>query len=238
MIANLAAPHISALRDLANISKADASEAYGNLRVSAPHDLGALVLAALVPTFAQRHPRIHVEVELTMRVVDLAREGFDLALRVAPKLPPSTLIAKKLSTLELHLYAGASYAARRDLPNRIEALQEHEHVLFAGQDGRLSVTLEGPRGPVQLRLRGRATCNDFLFARELVAAGAGITALPWYVARSELASGRLVRVLPEYRLQGQAHVFLVHLRQKVQSAKLDLFRKFLIEHAPRLLVQA
>lgn len=237
MIANLAAPHIAALRDLASSAAHTASDAYGTLRMTAPHDLGALVLAHVVPAFSQRHPGVHVDVELTMRVVDLAREGFDLALRVAPKLPSSTLIAKKLATLDLHLYAGASYAARRGLPTRIEALAEHEHVLFTSRDGRLTVALEGPRGAVRTSLRGRVTCNDFLFARELIASGAGITALPWYVVRSELANGRLVRVLPEYRLASQATVFVLHARQEDPSRKRELFRSFLIEQAPKLFAQ-
>jgi DNA-binding transcriptional LysR family regulator len=195
------------------------------------------VLAHVIPAFSQRHRGVHVNVELTMRVVDMTREGFDLALRVAPKLPSSTLIAKKVATLDLHLYAGASYVARRGLPSRIEALAEHEHVLFAGRDGRLTVVLDGPHGAVRTSLHGRVTCNDFLFARELIASGAGITALPWYVVRSELANGRLVRVLPEYRLASKATVFAVHAPQQGPSPKRDLFRRFLLEQAPKLFAQ-
>jgi DNA-binding transcriptional LysR family regulator len=237
VLANLAAPHVAALRDLATTATHDTAEAYGTLRVTAPPDFGVLLLAPLVPAFTQRYPRVRVDVELTMRVVDLVREGFDLALRVARKLPPSTLIAKKLAAVELRLYAGARYAALHPLPRRVEDLADHEHVLFTGSDGQQPMTIEGPRGSKRVVLRGRVSCNDFFCMREVVASGAGSDALPGFVARSELASGRLVRVLPDHRVEQGMNVFAVHPPQIARSPKLELFRSYLHEHAPNLLDQ-
>jgi DNA-binding transcriptional LysR family regulator len=236
-LASSAAPHVSALRDLTSAAEREATEAYGTLRITAPPDFGALLLGPLLPTFTQRYPRVRVEVELTMRVVDLAREGFDLALRAAKKLPASALISKKLASVDLRLYAGAGYAALRELPKRVEALSEHEFVWFAGREGRQLMQLDGPRGTSKLNVRSNITCNDFAFARELICAGAGISALPWFVARPELAAGRLVRVLPEQRVEGGLNVYALSPPQTAPSPKLALFRSFLFEHAPRLLGQ-
>lgn len=239
MLANLAAPHVTALRDLQSATTREASEAYGTLRITAPPDFGALLLGPTIPTFTQRHPRVRVEVELTMRVVDLVREGFDLALRVARKLPSSSLIAKKLATVEMGLYAGAGYAAMHELPRRVEALVEHEHVLLATGASRAHapIQLDGPRGMTRLKLRGRIGCNDFYFARELALSGAGIAALPWFVARPELEAGRLVRVLPDHRVEGALNIYAVHPPQAGPSPKLDLFRQHLLEQAPGVLWQ-
>lgn len=235
-LANLAAPHVAALRDLTNAAAREASEAFGTLKITAPPDFGALLLGPLVPAFTQSHPRVRVEVELTMRVVDMALEGFDLALRVARRLPASSLIARKLATVDLRLYAGPGYAALRGLPRRADALAEHDHVLLYGRDGRLPITLEGPRGTTKVTVRGKVQCNDFAFARELITAGAGIGALPWFIARGELSAGRLVRVLPEQRMEGGLKVYALS-PQRSPSPKLDLFRSFLFEHAPRMLTQ-
>jgi DNA-binding transcriptional LysR family regulator len=230
-LASLAAPHVSALRDLTSAAAQEASEAYGTLRITATPDFGTLLLGPLIPTFTQRYPRVRVEVELTMRVVDMVREGFDLALRAARKLPASSLISKKLASVDLRLYAGAGYAALHDLPKRAEALVEHQHVLFASRDGRQVVRLEGPRGTTKVTLLGKVSCNDFVFARELIGAGAGICALPWFVARSEVNAGRLVRVLPEQRLEGGLNVYALSPPQVAPLPKLELFRSFLYEHA-------
>jgi DNA-binding transcriptional LysR family regulator len=241
MLAQLAAPHVTALRDLTSATAREANEAYGTLRVTAPPDFGALLLGPTIPSFTQRYPGVRVEVELTMRVVDLVREGFDLALRVARRLPSSSLIAKKLAAVEMRLYASASYAAKRELPKRIDALSEHDHVSLAtGRDGRSQrqlLTLEGPRGVTKISLPSRVSCNDFYFARELVLSGAGITALPWFVARPELEAGRLVRVLPDQRVEGALSLYLVHPPQIGPSPKLDLFRRHLIDQAPGVLWQ-
>lgn len=236
-LASLAAPHVAALRDLTSFAARAAHEAYGTLRITAPPDFGALLLGPLIPTFTQRYPRVRVEVELTMRVVEMQREGFDLALRAARRLPASSLIARKLATVDLRLYAGAGYAALRELPKRTEALAEHDHVLLPGRDGRQVLTLEGPRGTTKVNVRSTVSCNDFVFARELISVGAGISTLPWFVARSELGTGRLVRVLPDHRVEGGINLYALHPPQVGPSPKLDLFWQFLFEHAPRLLMQ-
>jgi DNA-binding transcriptional LysR family regulator len=236
-LASLAAPHIAALRDLSNYAARDASEAFGTLRITAPPDFGALLLGPLIPMFTERYPRVRVEVELTMRVVDMVREGFDLALRVARRLPASSLIVKKLGNIDLRLYAGARYAALRELPKRVEALLDHDFVWFGGREGRQLTTFEGPRGVTKLDMPCKVSCNDFVFARELISAGAGISALPWFVARSELNAGRLVRVLPETRVEGGLNLYALHPPQVGPAPKLELFRQFLFEHAQRALLQ-
>lgn len=236
-LASLAAPHIAALRDLSTVAVRDANEAYGTLRITAPPDFGVLLLGPLIPLFTERYPRVRVEVELSMRVVDMVREGFDLALRAARRLPASTLIVKKLANIDLRLYAGARYAALHELPKRVEALVEHRHVLFTGRNAKQLTGFEGPRGVTKVHISSHISCNDFVFARELVSAGAGIAALPWFVARPELNAGRLVRVLPEHRLEGGLNLYALHPPQVGPTPKLDLFRRFLLEHAPRLLAQ-
>jgi DNA-binding transcriptional LysR family regulator len=238
LLASLAAPHVAALRDVASALGRDSSEAYGTLRITAPPDIGTLVLGPLVAAFLARYPRIGVEVEHAVRLVDIVSEGVDLAVRVAPRsLAPSTLVAKKLARLDLGLYAGLGYLARREIPRRPEDLAQHEHVIFRGHGGKGVLALEGPKGIVNVAVEGRASGNDFFFLREVIASGVGIGPLPWFVANAELALGRLVRVLPDHRLAGNT-AFIVHAPARPLSPKLDVFRSFLLEHAPRLLVGA
>lgn len=240
-LAALAASHVGALRDLSAALVSDASEPHGNLRITAPADLATLVLAPLVAEFMQRHTGVSIELEATIRVVDLVREGFDLALRVARRgLPASALVARKVGRLDVGLFAGPGYVARHGAPRRPEDLQRHEHVLVKAGDGKQVLSLEprdgGARGALKLTVQGRCGSNDFFFLREVIAGGAGIGQLPWFMARAELAAGRLVRILPDYALSGVT-AYLVHPRVTPMPVALRAFRSFVLERAPALLTQ-
>lgn len=234
-LASLATPHIAALRDLSAAVETTSTQAFGTLRVTSPSDIGT-VLTPLIAAFTTRHPRVNVELDLTMRVVDIVREGFDLAVRVTMNrtLPPSALVARKLTRIDLGLYAGATYQARHTLPKAIEELAHHQHVLFQGRDGRGAMKVEGPDGAINVPVAGQLSANDFFSVREAIASGAGIGPLPWFLARTELASGRLSRVLPAYSIAGST-VYLVHASTQPMPAKLKAFRDHLLAHAPALL---
>jgi DNA-binding transcriptional LysR family regulator len=236
-IANVAAPHVAALRDVSSNLTSDRAEIYGRLRITAPSDLGVFILGPLVPQFLAQHPRVRIDVDLSLRVVDLVTEGFDFAIRVAPggSLPSSTLMAKRLARLDLGLYASPTYAAQHGLPKRHEELAHHDNMLFPGVAARGALSLLGPKGAVKVTIDGRIVANDFFFVREAVLAGAAIGPLPWYLASPELAARRLVRVLPEYRLNGGA-CYLVHPPAKPMPQKVAAFRSFLLERAPRVLI--
>jgi len=232
VLANRAAPHIAGLRNAAIAQGREAQEAYGVLRVTAPADIGAHLIAPLLAGFFARYPRVRVELESTLRVVDLVREGFDLAIRVTlGRLPASTLTAKKLAPMNLALYASTQYAARNDLPKHLHDLARHDNIVF--YPGTNTLTLQGPSGPEKVTVNGRASANDFFFVREAIASGLGIGLLPWFLASQEMAAGRITRVLPEYRAAGGT-AYLVYPPAKPLAPKLVRFCAHLLEHAPRL----
>lgn len=234
LLADMAAPHIAALRDASAALGRNASEAYGLLRITTVADIGSLVLAPLLPGFLARHPRVRPELVLTLRSVDLQREGFDVGIRVALKaLPSSALIAKKLGPLNIGLYAGTQYAARRQLPREPRDLLEHDNVVFFPGDAN-TYDMKGPKGTAKVKVPGRVSGDDFFFVRESVVAGIGIGAMPWFMASHELAAGRVVRVLPDYQAV-LGSMYLVYPPAKPLPPKVAAFTAYLREHAPRLL---
>jgi len=235
-LARLAGPHVAGLRDAELALDRPSREPHGTLRVTAPVDLGHALLAPLLPAFLRRHPGLRVETELGSRVVDLIAEGFDAALRVpATKLPPSALVARRLGTVDLWLYASPAYLARSGVPREPEDLAEHEAVILFPRDGTARWNLVGERGAVTVRVRGRLASNDFLFIRESVSAGAGVGAMPWLVARDEVAAGRLVRILPDHAVRG-ASLYLVYAASRPLPSKVSAFRDFLLSELPQLLL--
>jgi DNA-binding transcriptional LysR family regulator len=148
-------------------------------------------------------------------------------------LPSSSLVAKKLGPINIAFYASPQYAARRELPKRLHELHDHDTVgFFPGKTNVFSIT--SPRGTAKLELRPRVSGNDFFFVREAIAVGLGVGPLPWFVARHEVAAGRVVRVLPDHQMSLGA-LYVVHPQAKPLPPKVRAFTSHLREHVPRLL---
>ncbi len=195
----------------------------GLLRVTAPVDLGVLFLADVVTRYTTRYPAVSVEVQLTGRVVDLVGEGFDVALRVASKLEDSTLVVRRAAPIVFHLYASPLYLARRGTPHREEELDAHDWVVFRGGTNHLRVTR-----PPGLERAARVACDDLLFARDAVRAGAGLGLLPTFIAATEVLAGTLVRVVP--RLERHAgYLHIVTPAAKHVPRKVTAFRALVLE---------
>lgn len=201
-------------------------EPAGELRVTAPVDLGVLFLAEVVTRFTTRYPAVSVELHLTNRVVDLVRERFDVALRVAPRLSNSTLVVRRATPVVVQLFASPLYLAHRGTPRSEADLAEHDWVTFRPGPQRLRAV--APEEVLGVAPRSRIVCDDLLFVRDAVRAGAGIAFLPSFVAEPEVISGRLVRILPRLeRITGYLHIVapaMKHVPRKVAA-----FRELVLE---------
>jgi DNA-binding transcriptional LysR family regulator len=173
------------------------SRPQGAVRITAPVDLGALVLAALATRFVRRTPGITLEFLLTGRIVNLVEEGVDLAVRAGP-LRDSSLIARRVNGLEAWLFASPAYLDARGTPTSLTDLASHDCVLFRPKRGQGEWTLNGTAGQTRVTVRGQVAADDFTFLREAVLSGAGIGLLPAVQCEQDLARGRLVRLLPAY----------------------------------------
>jgi DNA-binding transcriptional LysR family regulator len=207
----------------------------GIVRVTAPSDSGVLDLANIVTRFARKFPLVHVELSLTSRFVDLVAEGFDIAVR-AGKLTDSTLVARKIGSDSLGLFAAASYLKRAGRPKSIAELAAHECVLFRGKNGKAEWRLVGPKGEESVTVHGPVNVDEMAFTQNAVAQGMGIGLLP--MAGVKLGMQResmppLLRILPEYSTGG-AGLHVVTPSVRFQSAAVTVFRDFLIEELIRV----
>jgi DNA-binding transcriptional LysR family regulator len=201
-------------------------EPAGTLRVTAPVDLGVLFLAEVLTRFTARYPALSVDLALTGRVVDLVGEGFDVALRVATRLEDSSLIVRRAAPVVLRLFASPLYLARRGTPRGEADLDGHDWVVFRTGPQRLRVS--GPRQALGAAAHGRIVCDDLLFVRDAVRAGAGIGLLPTFVAAPDVVAGTLVRIVPRLeRLAGYLHI--VTPAAKHVPRKVTAFRDLALE---------
>ncbi len=211
---------------------ADANLPRGNIRITAPTDFGRLVLIDELVSFAEAFPEITIDLQLTDRLVDLAAEGFDVAVR-AGRAPAtgtaSTLITRRLTTTSLHL------ASRPQLAERVRCLEDLERVPF--------VLFRSPAMQHKLRLRsssgrahevvvqGRFVVHDYASMAELVARGVGLGFMPAMHIDRAMPAGALVRVLPDLtadagniavvypsrRLPRRVEVLIEHLTRRLAS---------------------
>ncbi len=217
------APLLRSLREALGTLPEQEELPSGDLRITAPHDLGAVFLAELVPGFVRRYPGVRVDVRLTNRRVDIVAEGFDLAIRAfgAARMPDSSLVTRKLAMVETQLFAAPAYLARRGTPRSPEEARAHDWVQFRR---------EWPVKAFGLEAVGNIVADDFLFVRNALRAGAGLGPLPAFLAQRDLARGELVRVLP--RLAGPAgRLALVHSRAQHLPRKVTAFRDYLLDAA-------
>jgi DNA-binding transcriptional LysR family regulator len=198
-------PALDDIREAASAVSDLQEEIRGPVRLTAPHDLGVEVLARLVRSFTKRYPAVEVDVHLSSRVVHLAAEGFDLAVR-GGAVRDTSLVARTAGSFDLRLYASRRYAAARGLPTTPADVERHDCVRHHIGDGGVVMThTDGATTTIQLG--GPVGTDDLSFVKRSVLCAAGIGLLPEYLCVREERSGKLVRVLPEWAYRtGIVHV--------------------------------
>jgi DNA-binding transcriptional LysR family regulator len=199
----------------------------GELRLTLPTNLDDGFLAGQLVTFAQAHPQVQLTVVPTNRKVDLVEEDFDLALRVEQDAKDSPLLLHELGRFHAWLAASPSYLARRGRPRRPQDLANHDCVGMRPEKGLTRWPLLGPRGLEPVDVRGPIAADDMQLALQLVQGGAGIGTVVFAPGASPSLDPRLVRVLPDYIVQGPG-LFLATIAKKNLPLRVSLFREFLI----------
>ncbi len=222
------APHVAGLRDAAVVAGEREEQPRGTLRITAPVDIGEALLADVFTRFSAKYPYVRLDVDLSARTANLVEEGFDVAIRASQKLKDSSLVARKLTETETHLFAAQSYLARKPAPRTPEELTQHDCVLFRPVDGRSEWRLQHDGVEKAIEVGGRLGGNEFHFVRSMLRAGAGIGPLPWFFAAGDIADGRLVRVLPEWSWNSGS-IYIVYPGARHIPKKVTAFRDFLIE---------
>jgi DNA-binding transcriptional LysR family regulator len=203
-------------------------EPRGTVRVTAPPDLGRMLLAPMFVAFLERQPDITLDLIFTNRLVDLVQESVDLAVRAGRVVEPA-LIARKLCASELQLATratGGTAFASRD----VRALEQQQFVLYRTAGRQQTIRLERGaakrRQSVELSVPGRVNVDDYAAMAELVCAGQGVGLMPSIHVQEGVQAGRLVRLFPEWSSRS-AHVYLVSSTRQ-QPERVRLLSEFLL----------
>jgi len=186
-------------------------EPHGVLRVSAPVALGRQQIVPRLAGFLRAYPQVRVELELSDRLVAMAQEGFDVALRHTAA-PPDTHVAWPLCTTRSWLVASRAYLRRAGAPAAPADLAAHDclHYLRPGDtptwsfepDATPTRSSRGAAGRLSVGVRGVFAANNSEALREAALAGLGIALLPDFSAQAAVRSGKLHLVLPQWKPVG------------------------------------
>lgn len=197
----------------------------GTLRISAPVWVASGPFVAVLADYRSRYPQVMLDIDLSGRLVSLVDEGFDLALRVS-RNPGDQYIARTITEVEFGLVATPAYLAKAGTPQRLADFADHQMLWYAGVPESVAVfggaRPGGPSVPIKPVMRSHnesllhlAALNDM-----------GIAALPNWLAREDLATGRLVPVLgAELRMRSSLQG--LYPSRKFLSSKVRSFLDFL-----------
>lgn len=203
--------------------------ATGTLRFTAPSTFAQLYIAPILPGFLASHPGISLDLRLTDMEFDLIQGSFDLALRNSV-LPDSSLKGRRLADDMRILCASPEYLAQHGTPTTPGDLATHQLIAFKEKSSVPLIGRDGTTAHFNPRLAGcRLVVDDGLSQKVATIAGAGISMNSLWSVHRELTAGSLVRVLPDYRVDDQAALWLVYPKSNVLTAKVRIFIDYLSE---------
>jgi DNA-binding transcriptional LysR family regulator len=173
------------------------SDLTGQIRVTAPISWGQKVLAKVIPLFLAKHPAIEIELVLDDRIMDIAYERVDIALRMTTSVAQD-LVSIPLARLDWVICAAPAYLGSAGIPKHPDELTKHPCMNYWRVISDDSWQLACNDRAVTVRVHSRFRANNPDAVVDATLAGLGIALLPVYVCDHELATGRLTRVLPEW----------------------------------------
>ena len=173
------------------------SDLTGQIRLTAPFSWGQRVLAPVASEFLAVHPGIEIELLLEDRLLDVAYERIDIALR-ATASSAQGLVAIPVARVDWVVVAAPAYLARAEVPQEPDDLARHPCMSYWRESSDESWQFVAGQQTVTTRVRGRFRANNPEAIAGAALAGLGIALLPLYVCDADIAAGRLVKLLPAW----------------------------------------
>ncbi|WP_345810732.1 LysR family transcriptional regulator [Paraburkholderia sp. PREW-6R] len=204
-------------------------EPVGTLRIVAPVVFGLHSLAPVVQSYAARYPDVVPDVTLADRHVDLVEEGYDVGIFVARSTRSASIVTRRLTTGHSVVCATPAYLEQHGTPMRPEDLLDHPCLSRPAEQGGEERVFTGPAGETRVRPANAIASNNAEMLRQFALLGMGVAILPSYLIGRDLAAGRLVSLLEDYRLP-PIEVTIAYPSRLHLPAKVRTFIDHLVEH--------
>ncbi|CAG9179360.1 LysR family transcriptional regulator [Cupriavidus respiraculi] len=217
------------VRILADVEEAEQSLTHqnqtprGTLAVDTISGLAQLVLLPNLKGFFERYPDLKLELTINGKPIDLLKEGVDVVIRVGDTVD-DTMVARRIGSLKLGLFASPLYLRRHGVPHTPEDLANHTAVNFlSNRTGREMPWLMHKDGnPLEILLPSALSTNDAEVYTGGAVEGLGIARMARVLAQPYLDSGRLVEVMPDWRAD-DLPISAMYPQNRHLSAKVRVF---------------
>ena len=226
-------------RILADVSNAEASvsaggvKAAGHLRITAPAGFGRRHVAPLVPRFREQHPDVSISLNLSDRVVDLAGEGYDCAVRVGD-LPDSSLVSVRMADNRRLCVATPEYLKRHGTPQTPADLSKFGCLTLSSDASQtrgwaFRQHAAADAEVVYVRPVGPLDCSDGQVLHDWCLDGYGIAWRSTWEVEAEIAAGQLVAMLEDFAAPPNG-IYAVFPQRKHLPLRVRLWIDFLKHH--------
>ncbi|WP_028748211.1 LysR family transcriptional regulator [Rhizobium mesoamericanum] len=189
-------------------AEAEQAEPRGQLKITAPTTFGAEVLMPALPRYRLLAPEVTLDITLTDRNVDIVDEGFDIAFRIGEP-PDSRLIARPLAPYRMMICASPDYLAQRGYPDHPGDLANHDAIGFTPA-ARSPWKLTKGNDEVEVSPRLSITVNSGQALRTAARAGLGVIMQPAMLLSSDIETGLLVQLFPDWHLRERSMSLIYH----------------------------
>jgi len=203
-------------------------ELQGSLKIALPQSFGIMHMGPAISEFLKEHPHIEFDLDFNDREVDLIQEGFDLAIRIA-NLPDSSLIARRLATIDAVMCASPAYLKHMGTPKSPEDLINHHCLVYSLLRDFEYWHLIDPNGePIKTKIRPYLKASTGEYLREAAVDGLGIILIPTFIVYKEIESGALKPIFNEYK-RPQIDAYAVYPHTRHLSQRVRAFVDFLVK---------
>jgi DNA-binding transcriptional LysR family regulator len=222
-------PLLGELRDAETAVNETAVKPTGLLRVQASLSFSMIVIAPLLPEFAERYPDLRVEIVTSNRYPDLLENGIDVAVRNREFENDSAITVRRLAETKRVLAASPQYLQRHGTPRTPNELAQHRLLIYNLANHPNELRLTGRDGTVtSLAVHGVLEANDGQVVRAAALKHLGILMQPMYIIHEDVIAGRLVPLLTEWELQ-RLTINIAYPTRRHLPAKVRCFVDFLVE---------
>lgn len=189
----------------------------GEIKVSAPLSFGNKFLGAPMASFLEKYPDVTVKLIVNDRLVDIAAEGFDLAIRIGT-VEDQSLITRKLAQSRRMVVASPTYLEKYGRPTRPEDLAQHNCLSYSGLHEGKSWPFQKDGREFLQRVGGRFMADSGTLLCEAAVRSCGIALLPTFIVGQHIVNGELEPLLEEFESPPLA-IQAVYQHKRYLSAK-------------------
>jgi DNA-binding transcriptional LysR family regulator len=190
----------------------------GWVRVSVSPILAQSVIVPSLNALYQRHHQLHIEIAADDRIVDMARDGIDIAIRTGSL--SETLVARQIGKLTRALYAAPAYIAQFGLPRSADDLLQHRLIANSAAPALNLWAMGSGKHLREFAVQGHTRTDNTAIVLALALHGVGIARVVDLVARPLVASGALVPVLPGQFSTEPVPMYAVMLQERHRLPKI------------------